>query len=165
VSIQHFGLARDLGMETVGFLMMAHKTTPAELARQARIMVDAGAQCVLHRGVRAEAVRRRVAVHGVAGAEHPARRVLGGVTVVDRPQRGGRDLDRDRRVADQVVHDLAGGGLIDLWRWLVDVVTPGQKPLMPRADHADQAHPDAAEMRPRGASPSTGCSGGARRSD
>jgi 4-hydroxy 2-oxovalerate aldolase len=46
VSIQHFGLARDLGMETVGFLMMAHKTTPDELARQARIMVDAGAQCV-----------------------------------------------------------------------------------------------------------------------
>jgi 4-hydroxy 2-oxovalerate aldolase len=46
VSIQHFGLARELGMETVGFLMMAHKTTPDELARQARIMVDAGAQCV-----------------------------------------------------------------------------------------------------------------------
>jgi 4-hydroxy 2-oxovalerate aldolase len=46
VSIQHFGLARDLGMETVGFLMMAHKTTPAEMARQARIMVDAGAECV-----------------------------------------------------------------------------------------------------------------------
>jgi 4-hydroxy 2-oxovalerate aldolase len=46
VSIQHFGLARDLGMETVGFLMMAHRTTPAELAHQARIMVDAGAQCV-----------------------------------------------------------------------------------------------------------------------
>src|SRR5207244_517073 len=46
VSIQHFGLARDLGMETVGFLMMAHKPSPAELARQARIMVDAGAECV-----------------------------------------------------------------------------------------------------------------------
>ena len=46
VSIQHFGLARELGMETVGFLMMAHKTTPAELARQARIIVDAGAECV-----------------------------------------------------------------------------------------------------------------------
>jgi 4-hydroxy 2-oxovalerate aldolase len=46
VSIQHFGLARDLGMETVGFLMMAHKTSPGELARQARIMVDAGAECV-----------------------------------------------------------------------------------------------------------------------
>jgi 4-hydroxy 2-oxovalerate aldolase len=46
VSIQHFGAARALGMETVGFLMLAHRTSPAELAVQARIMVDAGAQCV-----------------------------------------------------------------------------------------------------------------------
>ncbi len=46
VSVQHFGLARSLGMETVGFLMMAHRAPPEELARQARIMVDAGAQCV-----------------------------------------------------------------------------------------------------------------------
>ncbi len=46
VSVQHFGAARDLGMETVGFLMLAHRLEPAELARQARIMVDAGAQCV-----------------------------------------------------------------------------------------------------------------------
>lgn len=46
VSIQHFGEARALGMETVGFLMLAHSTTPANLARNARIMVDAGAQCV-----------------------------------------------------------------------------------------------------------------------
>ncbi|MFN8079974.1 MAG: 4-hydroxy-2-oxovalerate aldolase [Kineosporiaceae bacterium] len=46
VSIQHFGEARKLGMETVGFLMLSHRAEPAELARQARIMVDAGAQCV-----------------------------------------------------------------------------------------------------------------------
>jgi 4-hydroxy 2-oxovalerate aldolase len=46
VSVQHFGAARDLGMETVGFLMLAHRIGPEELARQARIMVDAGAQCV-----------------------------------------------------------------------------------------------------------------------
>ncbi len=46
VSVQHFGAARDLGMETVGFLMLSHRVGPAELARQARIMVDAGAQCV-----------------------------------------------------------------------------------------------------------------------
>jgi 4-hydroxy 2-oxovalerate aldolase len=45
VSPQHFAAARDLGMETVGFLMMAHKTTPEDLAKQARIMVDAGCQC------------------------------------------------------------------------------------------------------------------------
>ncbi|MFL5843491.1 MAG: 4-hydroxy-2-oxovalerate aldolase [Solirubrobacteraceae bacterium] len=45
VSIQHFGAARELGLETVGFLMLSHMTTPEELARQARIMVDAGCQC------------------------------------------------------------------------------------------------------------------------
>jgi 4-hydroxy 2-oxovalerate aldolase len=46
VSLQHFEAARALGMETVGFLMLAHRLDPAGMARQARIMVDAGAQCV-----------------------------------------------------------------------------------------------------------------------
>ena len=45
ISVQHFGLARQLGFETVGFLMMAHKVTPDQLAKQARIMVDAGCEC------------------------------------------------------------------------------------------------------------------------
>lgn len=46
ISVQHFGLARDRGLETVGFLMMAHSVSPSVLARQARIMADAGCQCV-----------------------------------------------------------------------------------------------------------------------
>ncbi len=46
VSIQHFGLARSLGLETVGFLMMAHGQPPEMIAKQARIMADAGCQCV-----------------------------------------------------------------------------------------------------------------------
>ncbi|MPY80927.1 MAG: 4-hydroxy-2-oxovalerate aldolase [Actinophytocola sp.] len=46
VSIQHFQAARDLGLETVGFLMLSHMSTPEELAKQGRIMVDAGCQCV-----------------------------------------------------------------------------------------------------------------------
>lgn len=46
VSIQHFGLARERGLETVGFLMMAHTIPPEALAKQARIMADAGCQCV-----------------------------------------------------------------------------------------------------------------------
>jgi 4-hydroxy 2-oxovalerate aldolase len=46
VSIQHFEVARELGLETVGFLMMSHMTTPELLAAQARIMVEAGCQCV-----------------------------------------------------------------------------------------------------------------------
>src|SRR5699024_11743084 len=46
VSIQHFQAARELGMETAGFLMLSHRISPAELAQQASIMVDAGCQCV-----------------------------------------------------------------------------------------------------------------------
>lgn len=46
ISIQHFGLAREVGLETVGFLMMAHTQPPEVLATQARIMADAGCQCV-----------------------------------------------------------------------------------------------------------------------
>lgn len=46
ISIQHFKIARDIGMETVGFLMMGHTQPPEALAAQARIMVDAGCQCV-----------------------------------------------------------------------------------------------------------------------
>jgi 4-hydroxy 2-oxovalerate aldolase len=33
-------------METVGFLMLSHRVSPEELAKQARIMAEAGCQCV-----------------------------------------------------------------------------------------------------------------------
>lgn len=46
ISVQHFQHARKLGMETVGFLMLSHRASPEELAKQARIMADAGCQCV-----------------------------------------------------------------------------------------------------------------------
>jgi 4-hydroxy 2-oxovalerate aldolase len=46
VSLQHFAAAREMGMEAVGFLMLAHRIGPEGLARQARIMLDGGAQCV-----------------------------------------------------------------------------------------------------------------------
>lgn len=46
ISVQHFAVARELGFETVGFLMMAHMLNPDALARQAIVMAEAGAQCV-----------------------------------------------------------------------------------------------------------------------
>jgi 4-hydroxy 2-oxovalerate aldolase len=46
ISIQHIRMARDLGMEAVGFLMMAHMSEPKALLDQARIMEEAGAQTV-----------------------------------------------------------------------------------------------------------------------
>jgi 4-hydroxy 2-oxovalerate aldolase len=38
--------AAGLGMETVGFLMLSHRIPPEQLAAQARVMADAGCQCV-----------------------------------------------------------------------------------------------------------------------
>ncbi|MCU1408390.1 MAG: dmpG [Microbacteriaceae bacterium] len=46
VSAQHIETARELGLNTTGFLMMSAMTTPAELAKQAKLMEGYGAQCV-----------------------------------------------------------------------------------------------------------------------
>ena len=46
IAIQHIRMAKQLGMEAVGFLMMAHMIEPEQLLRQALIMEDAGADCV-----------------------------------------------------------------------------------------------------------------------
>lgn len=46
ISRQHIEHARKLGMDTVGFLMMSHMTTPAALAVEAIKMERYGAQCV-----------------------------------------------------------------------------------------------------------------------
>ncbi|OAN34534.1 4-hydroxy-2-oxovalerate aldolase [Mycolicibacterium iranicum] len=46
IARQHISTARGLGLDVAGFLMMAHLTGPDQLAAQAKIMEDAGAQCV-----------------------------------------------------------------------------------------------------------------------
>ncbi len=46
VSRQHIECARELGMDTVGFLMMSHMTSPENLALQAQKMESYGATCV-----------------------------------------------------------------------------------------------------------------------
>ncbi|KVE76241.1 4-hydroxy-2-oxovalerate aldolase [Burkholderia vietnamiensis] len=46
ISKQHIEFARSLGMDTVGFLMMSHMTTPDHLAIEAKKMESYGATCV-----------------------------------------------------------------------------------------------------------------------
>ena len=46
VSEQHISLGREMGLDTVGFLMMAHMIGPEELCAQALLMEGYGANCL-----------------------------------------------------------------------------------------------------------------------
>jgi 4-hydroxy 2-oxovalerate aldolase len=64
VAAQHIAEARNLGMDVSGFLMMAHMSSPKELADQALLMESYGAHCVYITDssgrLTSEDVRRRV---------------------------------------------------------------------------------------------------------
>ena len=75
ISEQHFAMGAELGLETIGFLMMSHMLEPERLAEQAALMASYGASCVyivdsagalVPDGVRArvEAVAARVGAVG-----------------------------------------------------------------------------------------------------
>jgi 4-hydroxy-2-oxovalerate/4-hydroxy-2-oxohexanoate aldolase len=46
IAEQHLGLARKLGLDAVGFLMMSHMAPPETIATQTKLMESHGANCV-----------------------------------------------------------------------------------------------------------------------
>jgi 4-hydroxy-2-oxovalerate/4-hydroxy-2-oxohexanoate aldolase len=46
VSQQHIGMSRELGLDTVGFLMMAHMVPAEKILEQAKLMESYGANCI-----------------------------------------------------------------------------------------------------------------------
>src|SRR3982751_2059293 len=46
ISQEHFQMAKEMGLEAVGFLMMAHMRGPDVLVEQAQMMESYGADCV-----------------------------------------------------------------------------------------------------------------------
>ena len=64
IAQQHISLSRDMGMETIGFLMMAHMITPEHLAQQAKLMESYGAEAVYVTdsagAMRPDEVRRKI---------------------------------------------------------------------------------------------------------
>jgi len=46
VTEQHINLSRQLGLDTVGFLMMSHMLEPKALLKQAKLMESYGANCI-----------------------------------------------------------------------------------------------------------------------
>lgn len=46
IAEQHIGLGRELGLDVVGFLMMAHRVEAGRLCEQARLMEGYGAHCI-----------------------------------------------------------------------------------------------------------------------
>lgn len=88
VSGEHFEVARELGMQTAGFLMMSHTLEAEPLATQARVMADNGCQCVY--------------VVDSAGAMDPDQ-------VVERVTALGQELGRDAQVGFHAHRNLGLG--------------------------------------------------------
>jgi 4-hydroxy 2-oxovalerate aldolase len=108
ISVQHFRIARELGLETVGFLMMSHSEPPSILAEQARIMAGAGCQCVyvvdsagalVPPGVseRVEAILAAVAPHAQVGFHGHENLGCGVANTLAAIEAGARQVDGSTR--------------------------------------------------------------------
>ncbi|HEU4976308.1 MAG TPA: 4-hydroxy-2-oxovalerate aldolase [Baekduia sp.] len=160
IAIQHLGLSRELGLTTVGFLMMAHMNSPAGLAEQAQIMADAGAEVVyvtdsagalLPDGVRARVEALRAALgddvavgfHGhqnlALGVGNSLAAVAAGATWIDACTRG-LGAGAGNTPTEAFVAACSRAGIetgVDVFA-IADVAETVVAPLMPREQILDR---------------------------
>lgn len=158
IAQQHIGLAKEMGMEAIGFLMMSHMISPQELLFQARLMESYGADCVyvvdsagalLPDGFRArvralsEGLNVPVGVHahnnlGSAVANSLAA-VQEGAVLVDGCCAGigaGAGNAPLEVIAATFTREGIGIGEVD-WFKLVDATEQAVRPIMPRPQIID----------------------------
>jgi len=159
ISEQHFGMARDMGLEPIGFLMMSHMREPGFLAEQAALMESYGASCVYivdsagamlpeDASARVQAVKQAVSVDvgfhahdnlGVAMGNTLAA-IDAGAQQVDGCLRGlgaGAGNAATELIA-ATLHKRGAGGQLDVFA-LMDVAEYVVAPMMPFQPFRDRA--------------------------
>lgn len=150
IAEQHIGLAKKMGMEVIGMLMLSHMGSPEKIAEQARIMESSGADVVqvtdsagalipetVKQRVRAmrEAIKVGVAFHGhnnlslavansVAAIEEGAR-WIDGCTCGLGAGSGNTPTEVLAAVLDKMGYDTG----IDIWK-MMDVAEEIVRPIM-----------------------------------
>jgi 4-hydroxy 2-oxovalerate aldolase len=158
IAQQHIGLAKNLDMRVVGFLMMAHMVPPQKLAEQAQLMESYGADCVYvvdsagamttpdaRERVRAlrQALRCEVGFHAhnnlALAVANSLAAIEEGATCIDASTcgLGAGAGNTQTEVLAAVLSRLGYETGIDLYR-LMDVAEELVKPVMPRPQIIDR---------------------------
>jgi 4-hydroxy 2-oxovalerate aldolase len=156
---QHIGLAKQLGMEVVGFLMLAHMVPPEKIVEQARLMESYGADCVYvtdsagamtmrDMGERVRAVRENVKIevgvhahHNLSlGVANTLEAIASGATQVDGTLcgLGAGAGNTPTEILVAVLDKMGVQTGIDVERTM-DVAEDVVRPIMPRPQIVDRA--------------------------
>ena len=138
ITEQHIRVAKDLGMEAIGFLMLAHMNSPEGLVEQALLMQSYGADTIYIAdsagAMTVDDVRRRVSALvgalevpvGVHAHNNLSMAVANSIAAYEE---GARNLDGAKYGIETGVDPLA----------LMDVAEDVVRPLMPRQQVIDRA--------------------------